>query len=313
MPLRSARESSSEYHLIHKRLVGPRTVGRLALHYIELTQSQSIERMYEAGWTAAEAAIISEGEPQQQRLDFLHDAEAAWEYAHELCHERSSEKEHPCHDRMLRIETAAATLPVFKSIIEKKSNAEARKAYHETVLGIATRSANLLEHAVKSRTGHESNYKGLGVEQLAILALSREQTGKLFATPSLARSDSGEHYPRETHDLQVFSFRRGKRQTITPIEVKSSKSPARYSAPVINARQHMDVQNSRDISALIDLYRRDYYHSDSLEPREQQRLNSIRITITDLIQGYHQKRKQSQSPNTPHLRDDTKHPALASQ
>ncbi len=290
-PLRSARESSSEYHLIHKRLVGPRTVGRLARHYTELTQSQSIERMYEAGWTAAEAAIISEGQPQQTRIGFLHDAEAAWEYAHQLCYERSSEKEHPCHDRMLRIETAAATLPVFRSIIEKRSSASARETYHETVLDIATRSANLLEHSVKSKTGHQGNYKGLGVEELAILALSRERTGKLFATPSLARSDSGKHYPRETHDLQVFSFRRGKRQTITPIEVKSSKSPARYLSPVINAREHMGVRTPRDIETLVDLYRRDYYENTSLEPFEHQRLNSIKFSITELIQGYHQKRK----------------------
>lgn len=292
-PLRSARESSNEYHLIHKKLVGPRTVGRLALHYVELTQSQSIERMYEAGWTAAEAAIISEGQPQQTRIGFLHDAEAAWEYAHQLCYERSSEKERPCHDRMLRVETAAATLPVFRSIIEKRSSTMARETYHETVLDIATRSANLLEHSVTAKTGHQGNYKGLGVEELAILALSRGRTGKLFATPSLARSDSGKHYPRETHDLQVFSFRRGKRQTITPIEVKSSKSPARYLSAVINARKHMGVRTPSDVGALVDLYRRDYYENTSLEPSEHQRLDSIKFSITELIKEYHHRRKEA--------------------
>lgn len=288
--LRTAEHSSSEYHLIHKHLVGPGTVGRLLRHYTELTQAQSVERMYEAGWAAAEAALVADTSLEEtDRLGMLQMASDSWQYAQDICHERSIDNDTPCHDRALRIETSRATLPVFSSMVQETFTTPVRRAYHETLLDIAGRSANLLEHSIENRGAHVGNYKGLCAEQLGILALSREMTGRLVAMPSLARSDSGTHYPRETHDIQVLSHHRGVRQSITPVEIKFSKSPTRYNAPVLNARRHLGVSSAYSTVELTRLYEKDFHQPEHMTDADHERLGDIKLAMIGLIRDYRRK------------------------
>jgi len=288
--LRSAEDSSSEYHLMHKHLVGPRTVGRLLLHYTELTQSQSVERMYEAGWAAAEAALVADTSLEEKdRLDMLQMANDSWLCAQDICHERSIDNDIPCHDRALRIETSRATLPVFSSMVQETFTTPVRRVYHATLLDIAGRSANLLEDSIDNKGVHTGNYKGLCAEQLSILALSREMTGRLVAMPSLARSDSGTHYPRETHDIQVLSHHRGVRRSITPVEIKFSKSPTRYNAPVLNARRHLGVSSAFSAVELTRLYEKDFHQPEFMTDGDRTRLGDIKLAIIGLIRDYRRK------------------------
>lgn len=298
--LRSAEDSSSEYHLMHKHLVGPRTVGRLLLHYTELTQSQSIERMYEAGWAAAEAALVADSTlTENSRLEMLEMANDSWQCAQDICHERTLDNSTPCHDRALRIETSRATLPVFSTMVQGTFTTPVRKAYHATLLDIAGRSANLLEHSVENRGSHIGNYKGLCAEQLGILALSREVTGRLVAMPSLARSDSGTHYPRETHDIQVLSHHRGVRRSITPVEIKFSRSPDRYNAPVLNARRHLGVSSALSAVELTRLYEKDFHQPELMTDADHTRLGGIKLAMIGLISDYRRKQMSRTGPTQP--------------
>lgn len=290
--LRSAYDSSSEYHLIHKHLVGPKTAERLMRHYIELTQSQSIERMYEAGWAATEAALVAKDRPHDERLEMLQAGDAAWEYSHELAMERQAERQKPAYIRAFRIETTRSALPVLETIVTEEFSEDARKVAFESLLKVA---AKTLEHARQSRqenSGHFSGYCGLHNEQLGQLAIDRNFASNTFATTSLARSDSGVHYPRATHDIQVLPFYPSDdNSNITPIEVKTKSSrSSRYQSPVLSAKHHLQIDDLAQAFFAHELFEKEFYHPEALEVHEATRLSQLTDAVTERIDEYHNKR-----------------------
>lgn len=291
--LRTAEESSQAYHRMHKKLVGPGSTKRLLRHYDELTQSQYYEHMHEAGWAMAEAALVGTTYSTREKIDMLDAASEAWQTARDIHQQQALAKDAPCQERLLRIDTSLPAITAFRAIVSHRFDTPTRVRYHEEILSTARRTGNMLEYARFNKSGHESNYKGLLGEQLGILALSREYSGKIFPTTSLARSGNGKNYPSETHDLQVLSFRRGKRNQFTPIEVKISKTPSRYTAPVLSLRRSMNTRTPDGLLELLDTYERDYYDPQSLTKLECERLDSIKLNVIELIRSYHQKQRQA--------------------
>lgn len=289
--LRTAEESSADYHKIHKKMVGPKTTARLLRHYDELTQSQDYEHLYEAGWAVAEAALVSDTHTRGEKVALLDAADDAWGAARDIHWEKTQRKDVPCQERLFRIDTTKLALPAFRSIVQHDFTTPVRAEYHEALLEESARTSHMLEYALANNLGHTANYKGFLSEQLGILALSRELSGKFFTTTSLARSGTGRHYPAQTHDLQVFSFRRGQRTQNTPVEVKFGKTPPRYNVPVLNLRRIMRVYKPRDIIDLRDLYDRDFNQPWSVTDEEIARLDNIREGIIGIMRNYHRRQR----------------------
>lgn len=301
--LRSAEESSADYHKIHKKMVGPQTASRLLLHYDELTQSQDYEHLYEAGWAIAEAALVSDTHTREQKVDMLKGANDAWSAARDIQQEKTLRRDVPCQERLFRIDTTKLALPAFRAIVQHNFNTASRADYHEAMLDETARTSHMLEYALDNRLGHVTNYKGLLSEQLGILALSRELSGKFFTTTSLARSGTGRHYPAQTHDLQVFSFRRGQRTQNTPVEVKFGKTPSRYDVPVLNLKRFMHVRKPEDLIELQQLYEQDFNQPWRVTDEQVAHLDGIRNSIVDIMRSYHRRQRAVHTVSTPVLQE----------
>lgn len=288
--LRSARESSAEYHKIHKRLVGPTTADRLMQHFVELTQTQDVKEMYEAGWAAAEAALVAKGRPRTDRLEMLRAGGEAWEFARQLAYERAHLRENPQFDRALRIETTQSAYPVLESVVMGQDTPTARHEAFARLLDVTHRTGQLGVEAEATAQPSAGSYFGLINEQNTMLAINRLPSSHLFAATSLARSDDGNYYPDDTHDVQVISLfkkmRLDKRKLrITPLEVKSTTMPVHYAHPVVSARYHMHVHNLQEATQLTTALAKEFY-GKPLSDDERFWLDDITADLVNMISIY---------------------------
>ncbi len=288
--LHSATESSREYHKIHKRLVGPKTADRLMQHFVELTQTQDVKEMYEAGWAAAEAALVAKGRPRRDRLEMLQAGGEAWEYARQLAYERAYRRERPQFDRALRIETTQSAYPVLESMVLGQHDITARRDAFARLLEVTRKTGELGVDAKSRNLPSAGSYFGLINEQNTMLAINRLDSSHLFAATSLARADDGNYYPEDTHDVQVISqFKKmgqdRRKLRITPVEVKSTTMPVHYAHPVVSARYHMHVHNPQEAAQLTELFRKEF-QKEQLDSDQQFWLDDITTDLINMISIY---------------------------
>lgn len=267
--LRAARDSSTAYHKIHKRLVGPASTDRLMQHYYELTQSQSVERLYEAGWAATEAGLVAKNRPLSERIGMIAAASEAWQYAEELAYEHAKEHEYPDHTRNLRVQTALGFLPLFSAVIDGDFTPHNRKKAYESLLALSDKTLGLAEEALADNRPVVSNYRGLAHEHNTIKSVNHLFSDHLLGAPSLARSDNGTHYPHQTHDVQVMHFWGRRPDVVKPLEVKSAVKPKRYEHGVIVAKRHLGGASLQSARRLHDAFITEYLEPNKLEDQER--------------------------------------------
>ena len=267
--LRTARESSTAYHKIHKRLVGPASADRLLQHYLELTQTQSVERFYEAGWAATEASLVAKDRPLRDRIGMIAAASSAWQYAEELASERAREHDYPDYVRSLRIQTALGFLPLFSAVIDGDFTPANRKKAYESLLVLSDKTIGLAEEALDNSQPVASNYRGLAHEQNTMKSINHLFSDHLLGAPSLARSDNGTHYPRNTHDVQVMHFWGRRPDVVKPLEVKSKVEPRRYDHGVVVAKRHLGGASIQAARRLHDAFLTEYTEPNILSDPER--------------------------------------------
>lgn len=277
--LRTARESSTAYHKIHKRLVGPASTDRLLQHYYELTQTQSVERFYEAGWAATEAGLVAKNRPLTERIGMIAAASDAWQYADELAHERAQEHDYPDHVRSLRIQTALGFLPLFGAVIDGDFTPNNRKRAYESLLALSDKTIGLAEQALADNRPAASNYRGLAHEQNVMKSINHLFSDHLLGAPSLARSDNGTHYPHQTHDVQVMHFWGRRPDVVKPLEVKSKVEPRRYEHGVVVANRHLGGASIQAARTLHDAFMTEYTQPNRLADTQRALLGTATTNV----------------------------------
>lgn len=267
--LKTAHDSSTAYHKIHKRLVGHASADRLLQHYVELTQSQSVERYYEAGWAATEASLVAKDRSLKERIGMVAAASEAWQYANELAVERTKEHTYPDHTRSLRIQTALGFLPLFSAVIDGDFTPQNRKQAYESLLALSDKTIYLAEETLAAHQPVTSNYRGLAHEHNTIKSINHLFSDYLLGAPSLARSDDGTHYPRQTHDVQVMHFHGRRPDSAKPVEVKSKGQPDRYDHGVVSARKHLGGGSIQAARRLHNAFLTKYLEPGALTDDEQ--------------------------------------------
>lgn len=69
------RDGREKYMLIHKKPVGPRTAEKLFSLYQCLSETQEPQKMYSAGWAAAEAGLVGVHMTADKRCTYIEAAE----------------------------------------------------------------------------------------------------------------------------------------------------------------------------------------------------------------------------------------------
>lgn len=236
------------YMRIHKRPVGPKTAERLFLHYIELSEFQDPQAMYEAGSAAAEAMLAGTHFNSEMRSDLVYAAATAWQYALELQTERAADNaeargREPDRTAEFRIAAAMSRIPILEDLVDKKPTKDTLRNAQRLQLMVTQEAVAQLESAQEAGwQARAGNYLGLCNELLAICATDRLQSARIIAFPSNARADSGYPYPKQTHDIQILSFDGPVIRQVTPLESKNRLRPGhsmRYEAALLGGEQHL--------------------------------------------------------------------------
>lgn len=267
--LKTAHDSSTAYHKIHKRLVGPATTDKLLQHYIELTQSHSAEHHYEAGWAATEASLVAKDRSLNERIGMVAAANEAWQYAHELAIERTKKHEYPDLTHSLRIQTALGFLPLFSAVIDGEFTPKNRKNAYESLLALSDKTISLAEEALEAKKPVCWSYRGLAHEHNTVKSINHLFSDHYLGAPSLARSDNGTHHPRQTHDVQVLHFHGRRPDSTKPIEVKSQGQPNRYDHGVVSANKHLGGKSIQAARRLHNAFLTKYLEPGALTDEEQ--------------------------------------------
>lgn len=282
------------YLRIHKKPVGPKTAERLFSHFVELSQFEDSQALYEAGSAACESALFGTLDSTPVRLERLEAADSCLEKARSLEIKRSIgsaslKQTTPDRTRELRITTAQSRLPIYYDIINygtpsKKGLVTARDKHIETM----TTAANLLSQAkAAEHSGRAGSYIGLCFELLAIGGIDRLTSRRVTITPGFARSDIGYPYPQQTHDLQVIEFSDGNIGAITPLESKATlkvRHSMRYEAGLIGGWSHL-LRSGISYEEAVSLLTHEAA-STPLSGDEKDQLNMLTEAVIHTVRHY---------------------------
>lgn len=257
-------EAHDAYFRIHKRLVGPKTANRLSFLYSELSKQQDSKSMFEAGWAAAEAAIVGEGLNPDDQQYLIEAMKSCWEYALVLERERAASTYRvyetgytPDRTGELRIATALAAYPVLSELSSGRPSKSAIKLYRSNLADVASiglqELISSMQDGIEGRVG---TYKGIANELIVLMLINRKESTRLLGIPSIARADSGKFYPEQTHDVQIIGMNGDKIVSIVPFEVKSryrDRFSLRYDAALICGRDHLNIEKPIDVAELLAL------------------------------------------------------------
>jgi hypothetical protein len=292
-----------EYERMHKRLVGPGTVGKLMRIHSELVDAPlHTDNLSIAGWAAAEAALVASNHPQEERLDFLESAADAWDAAIE---HRRDQKEYAAENEtyedteLSRLELAKLCVPLIEGMIRGDVTKEVRERLYDGLMMLAAKNSLGLV-AMERRGDDPSMLIGLGHELNAMLAVNRLLSPTLIAMPALARGDSGHFHPEQTHDIDLLHLQWGKIHDVTTLESKArprAQHYKRYEAAIVNGRIHLFSKNGNSPVDTAVLFLKE--QNEAATPDEIEELEGMTDVIVHLA-----RHQMAGSPDiSPHCRD----------
>ena len=234
-----------QYMRMHKVLVGEAGAVRLTEIYELLKTESSTERLSVAGWAAIEAALVGTQQPLAERLRLFEGAASVWARAFQR--QTTAEEYRQSFDRATshRLAMDMAVLPLFEGVIRGNVTHRAcRKAFDDCLMVSQSNAMYLRKARRADDSGAVGAHTGLAYECNALLALNRKLSPTWFATPAMARCDSGVFYRRQTHDLMVVHQRYGSLLSATPVEVKAQgrlRDQLRYHALLVRGRMHLSI------------------------------------------------------------------------
>ena len=260
----SYKRIRERYMLIHKRPVGPKTADTLSFFFNKLSYSEQSSSRYIAGWSATEAGLVGTDKSIEWRNAQILEGQSCWQLA------RESEMEHAINvaeNRGTAISTlqvnrfgvALALSPVLAQIPGENIDKETLRSSYADLLSIAEGNLHDLHDPTQSK--HASNLRSFAFEIGSLLACNRLLSRRLIAIPAFARSDDGNRYPSETHDIQILSLDRGDIEKIIPIEVKSTlidRYFERYDAALIGGHHDLLLDDELSIDDFVTLLRREF-------------------------------------------------------
>ncbi|HEX8227259.1 MAG TPA: hypothetical protein VF572_05320 [Candidatus Saccharimonadales bacterium] len=247
-----------DYLKMHKVIVGPRGAERLEDIFETLSNETMPRYLAAAGWAAAEAALVLNDRPVEDRMEMLEAGVDCWSRAVEAQQQMNDScvpyLDEPAYPHRLALDIACA--PLFAGVIQGEWDPEVGIEVFEDCLNIAQDNAVQLNLAAR-----EGNFEGvaahvgLGYECNALLAFNKTQSEDWFVAPSTVRSDSGYHHPKQTHDLQVVQHFGGELQSVTPVEIKASASARdrnRFRALLVRGKMHLSVEGKFTPEATLE-------------------------------------------------------------
>lgn len=280
------------YHKIHKRFVGPATADKLVGFYESLSEAQRPREMYAAGWAAAEAALVGIHYATDKRTSLAAAAKECWEYALQLEQERSAESAwlrdtSPDCTEQYRYASTLALAPIIEAIPRGIIPKRTLRECHEQLLSVAELNNHDMQQAMRTKTeGRVASHAGVAFEQIAKLGITRKMSSRIVCLNSLARSGTGFHYPKQTHDLMVLNLDKNNIVRVAPTEVKSTlkiKFSNRYEAALVGGKAILG--EDRQISDTINIFRREL--SSQATPDEVAYLDSISDSIIHSVRHHH--------------------------
>lgn len=234
------------YLLIHKRIVGPKTVPRLLDIHEELSGIDSAFYQYIAGSAAVEAGLAAEDDSEIARLALIAMGNDNIERAIDLQHQADlaggiATTASPVVYKML---LSRAFIPVYEGIVTQSVDESLLRDAYLSILKISAENA-LDYHTVKStKQGTWGGHVGLEFELKTIQFINRKMRRLQIAAPSLARADIGVVYPSQTHDTQVIHHQYGRILNYGTMEVKAGgDQQLPYEAAIVNGRKHLGFRN----------------------------------------------------------------------
>lgn len=284
----------NHYYSLEKQLIDESDALKLAESRNRFDPGNSIHHNSVAGWMSAEAALVGTDLDKSLRHNLLIDAKKDWQRALEI--EVSSKSSRELHrialmtPEEIRLQSTIASSIVMESLINEDLDRNTREAYYEKLLYLGVKASEGYEYFEDTPPDHQEdtsareNYIGIAHETNAMLILARLKSPSLTCIPALPRSDSGKHYPRKTHDLQVLNTKWGSIRNSLGIEVKTTPKEEhfqRYDAVLIGGTLHLHPDHLRDPSYLTELLVKD--HKQILSGDERISLDTITGNVVHSI------------------------------
>lgn len=279
------------YLRMHKVLVGSATADELLTIHEQL-QGESMPRyLTVAGWSAAEAALVSDDMATARKLELIDAAVDCWERSVTIqLQYNQSDKQHLIeYAAPYRNALDVAIAPLLRGIVSGDVTAKTCQAVFADCLAIA--EANEIQLGLAWADGNTeaaAEHVGLGYECNALLALNRLQSPTWFAIPALARADTGYHHNQQTHDLLVIRQKWGEIQSVVPVEVKSAASARdreRYQALLVRGKMHLSLdgyyQPGETLRAIGAAHRGD------ATAKERQTVDRVSARFMAMLQDYY--------------------------
>lgn len=257
--------SFDRYMRMHKVFVGRGGAEELEQIHEDLKTEVAPRFLIAAGWAATEIALVRRDMRTRHRLDLLEEARDIWRTAidnHNLL-EPTMTPDKAEYGQRSRAALDIAVLPLLRGIVEGDVT---RKMCHDVFtdcLGIGRQNNKDLAKMLKKRNNAGiAEYVGFGYENNALLAFNRLHSRTWFAIPSMARSDSGYHHRKQSHDLLILHQNYGEIMRSTPVEIKAKASlrdRLRYDALLVRGKMHLSVEGKplphHTLNAISAVYR----------------------------------------------------------
>lgn len=284
----------NRYYKLEKQLLDKSQAERLTNVRESFNPGKSVFHNTAAGWMLAEAALINTDLEREGRLMLLDRARQDWETALDI--ESSKETNKELHsicllsNNEIKIASTLAAADMFEDIIKGDLDRKTREEYYEKLLYLGVKAAEGYEYydeehyPVSRFPGRDICYIGTAHEMNALLTIARLQSPSLVCAPSIQRADSGAHFPKQTHDLQVLNTKWGDIRNTLGIEVKTTPRKEhfkRYDAVLIGGTLHLHPNHLRDPSYLTELLVKDYKGLTSDE--EKTNLSAITNNVVHSI------------------------------
>lgn len=236
------------YMLMHKRIVGPRTVPRLVEIHQDLSGIDNGFYQYVAASAAIEAGLAAENECDADRLALLAIGNDSLERAISLQHEADMENglETTASPVVYRMLLARAFVPVYEGMVTQSVDENLLRDAYLAALKISAENALDYDRVRHMPKGPAGGYVGLEFELKNIQFINRKMRRLQVAAPGFARADIGVVYPRQTHDTHVFHHQHGKIRNFGTMEVKADGGQILpYEAAIVNGRKHLGLRSVR--------------------------------------------------------------------
>lgn len=283
--------SFDRYMRMHKVFVGRGGSEELEVIHSELKNEIAPRFLIAAGWAATEIALVRRDMQTQRRLSLLEEAKDIWGAAiqnHDVL-EPTMVPDRAEYGQRHRAALDIAVLPLLRGIVEGDVTRDTCRRVFEDCLKIGRDNTKDLAKMVdlKNNAGI-AEYVGIGYESNALLAFNRMFSRTWFAIPSMARSDSGYHHRKQSHDLLILHQNYGEIKRATPVEIKAKASlrdRLRYDALLVRGKMHLSVEGKALPQHTFNAI--DAVYSGASTPEDHMIADRATARLVDMVRDYY--------------------------